>query len=125
MPVTAMPTLTFESNESTTKGKDWVGDITTLMMNRKDGRGGFEIHPVLAATGRTVGGKEELVPGHIDPFNHVNHSLAYHQSRYKIVKGYALPKGQKLLPRLRRCCCCCCVSVDSECSTDRDSSVAS
>ena len=74
----------------------WVGDIRTLDMARAHGRGGFKIHPVLAVTGRTVGGKEELVPGFFDPFNHVNHSLAYHKEMYKAVKGHALPKGETL-----------------------------
>ena len=61
--------------------EDWVGGICTLDMARKDGRGGFQIHPVLAVTGRTVAGQEELVPGFVDQFNHVNHSLNFHQVR--------------------------------------------
>ena len=79
-----------------TGGGEWVGEIRTLDMKRAHGRGGFKIHPVLAVTGRTVGGKEELVPGFVDPFNHVNHSLAYHKAMYKAVKGHALPKGETL-----------------------------
>jgi len=72
------------------------GEITTLDMARKDGRGGFKIHPVLAVTGRTVGGREELVPAFADPYGSVNHSLAFHKRQYRAVKGHALPKGEKL-----------------------------
>jgi len=81
---------------SASTGAGFAGDVRTLDMAHKDGRGGFKIHPVLAVTGRTVGGKEELVPGFVDPGNHVNHSLNYHKAMYKAVKGHALPKGEKL-----------------------------
>ena len=43
-----------------------------------------------------VGGKEELVPGFVDPRNHVNHSLDYHKAKYRAVKGVVLPRGEKL-----------------------------
>mmetsp|Transcript_39458 Transcript_39458/g.104133 ORF Transcript_39458/g.104133 Transcript_39458/m.104133 type:complete len:1309 (+) Transcript_39458:69-3995(+) len=91
-------TLGGEGNKSKGDGgaAGWVGNIRTLDMARKDGRGGFKIHPVLAVTGRTVGGKEELVPGFVDQSNHVNHSLDFHKAEYKAVKGHVLPKGEKL-----------------------------
>jgi len=60
------------------QGDSWVGNICTIDMKAAEGRGGFKIHPVLAVTGCNVNGKEELVPGFMDPWNHVNHSLDYH-----------------------------------------------
>ena len=75
---------------------EWSGEIATLDMARKDGRGGFKIHPVLAVTGRTVGGREELVPACADPLPSINHSLAFHKRQYRAIKGHALPKGEKL-----------------------------
>ena len=86
------------------KRHPWSGEIATLYMKPKDDRGGFKIHPVLAVTGRTVGGREELVPAFADPgdgavgelVGGVNHSLAFWQRQYRAVKGHALPKGEKL-----------------------------